>query len=82
MDVDCPLCRAMTEDSMPVFWHLSGCNMDCDFPFSFYRTRDEWEEEERRRKEFEDEFLHREEQRKEKSSLTRGRSPTTTNAVH
>lgn len=30
--------------------------MDEGFEFSFHRTREEWEEEERRRKEFDEEF--------------------------
>lgn len=55
-DEDCPLCQAMAEDYRPTFWHLDGCNMDDDFPFSLCRTRGEWEEEERRRKQFDDEF--------------------------
>jgi hypothetical protein len=52
IDDDCPLCRAMRDNYTPTFWHLDGCNMDDDFPFSLCRTRDEWEEEEHRRKEF------------------------------
>jgi hypothetical protein len=47
MDDDCPLCRMMAESSTPTFWHLDGCNMDPDVPFSFFQTRDEWEENER-----------------------------------
>ncbi len=64
IDDDCPLCQAMGEEFTPTFWHLDGCNMDDDFPFSFYRTRDEWEEEERRRKQFSDEFNRKWEQQK------------------
>lgn len=56
MDDDCPLCQAMSKEPMPTFCHLDGSNMDDAFPFSFCRTREEWEEEERGRKEFEDEF--------------------------
>jgi hypothetical protein len=63
IDDDCPICRAMAEECRPTFWHLDGCNMDDDFPFSFCRTRSEWEEEERRRKQFDDEFNRRGEQR-------------------
>jgi hypothetical protein len=45
-DDDCPLCQAMSEgDFGPGFWHLDGCNMDDDFAFSLYRTREEWEAE-------------------------------------
>ncbi len=46
MDDDCPLCRLMSESSTPTFWHLDGCNMDSDFPFSFFQTREEWEDSE------------------------------------
>ena len=47
IDEDCPLCRAMAEDPSPGFWHMDGCNMDDEFAFSFYLTREEWEEEKR-----------------------------------
>ena len=36
----------------PVFWHLDGCNMDDEFAFSFYRTKEEWDAERRRHEEF------------------------------
>ncbi len=39
-----------------MLWHLDGCNMDEGFEFSFYKTRVEFEEEERRREEFNREF--------------------------
>jgi hypothetical protein len=46
---DCPCCQAMANDKFgPGFQHLDGCNMDNDFAFSFYHTRDEWEAENRR----------------------------------
>ena len=67
IDEDCPLCQAMAEEFTPMFWHLDGCNMDNDFPFSFYRTRSEWEEEERRQKEFMDEFNREWKQREGKA---------------
>ena len=35
------------EEDGPTFWHLDGSSMDYDFPFSFYRIREEWEEERR-----------------------------------
>jgi hypothetical protein len=57
IDHDCPVCRMMSEDfETPMFWHLDGCNMDDRFAFSFYRTREEWEAEQRRYKEFNEEF--------------------------
>jgi hypothetical protein len=48
VDPECPLCQSLAEETGPMFWHLDGCNMDNDFPFSFFRTREEWEEDERR----------------------------------
>ncbi len=59
IDDDCPLCRDMAEGPAPVFCHLDGCNMDDDFPFSFCRTREEWEEEVARERQFEEEFDRR-----------------------
>ena len=47
VDCDCPCCQMMAEDAGPYFWHLDGCNMDDDFAFSFHRTREEWQEEQR-----------------------------------
>jgi hypothetical protein len=40
----------------PVFWQLDGYNMDEGFEFSFDKTREEFEAEERRREEFNREF--------------------------
>lgn len=60
IDENCDLCQMLGDESFeglgPGFWHLDGCNMDEGFAFSFYRTRQEWEEEECRRKEFDEEF--------------------------
>jgi len=57
IDEDCDCCQwaAMQFDS-PMFWHLDGCNMDEDFEFSFHKTRDEFDEEERQRIEFNRQF--------------------------
>jgi len=45
-DDDCPHCQALANERFkPGFWHLDGCNMDSGFAFSFFRTREEWEEE-------------------------------------
>lgn len=44
------------EEFGPGVWYLDGCNMDEGFVFSFHRTREEWEEEERRRREFYETF--------------------------
>jgi len=47
LDDDFELYQMLQEDGNPTFWHLDGCNMDDDFPFSFHQTREEWEEERR-----------------------------------
>jgi hypothetical protein len=53
IDSECPTCSMSTDLPGPVFWHLDGCNNDSDFAFSiFFRTREEWEGEERRYQEF------------------------------
>ena len=52
IDHDCPLCQMMADMPGPVFWHLDGCHMDWDFAFSFHRTREEYDEEQRDYEEF------------------------------
>ena len=47
VDHDCPMCQMMADLPGPMFWHLDGCNMDEGFAFSFHRTREEWEAEQR-----------------------------------
>ncbi len=64
VDPDCPLCQMMAEGMGPMFWHLDGCNMDQDFPFSFHRTREEWEEDNRRWEELNRKFEEEEKLRK------------------
>ena len=60
IDEDCDICRMMGDDiSMGLgvsFWSLDGCNMDDDFAFSFFRTREEWEADKRQWEEFNREF--------------------------
>jgi hypothetical protein len=56
VDPDCFTCEMMATDLGPYFWHLDGCNMDDGFTFSFHRTIEEFDEEERRRVEFNREF--------------------------
>ena len=48
-----------------MFWHLDGSGMDDSFEFSFYRTRAEWEAEQKRWEEFNREFERDWQQRKE-----------------
>ena len=60
VDEDCALCQMLADERLeelgPGFWHLDGCNMDEGFAFSLCRTRQEWDEEERRREESYEEF--------------------------
>ena len=75
VDDDCPLCQMMAEDMGPFFWHLDGCNMDPEFPFTSHKTREEWEEEECKRQRFNEEFNRRWKEREEKRcSDGRGRT--------
>ena len=53
---DCALCEMLGEIDTPGFWHLDGCNMDAEFAFSFFRTKEEWEAEQRRWQEFNQRF--------------------------
>ena len=65
VDEDCPLCQMMAEDMGPTFWHLDGCNMDGDFPFSFHPTRREWEKERAQWEDFNRRFEEKERKRRE-----------------
>jgi len=58
IDEDCELCQMMAaEFDTPMFWHLDGSQMEYDrFEFSFDKTREEWEAEQRRYEEFNREF--------------------------
>ena len=57
VDPDCPCCQMMSEMPGPGFWHLDGSGMDDDFAFDIYRrTREEWDEEQRRSEEFNKKF--------------------------
>lgn len=57
IDENCPCCVAMAEDfDTPMFSFIDGCNMDDRFEFSPYKTRDEWEAEQRRWEEFNKEY--------------------------
>ncbi len=53
VDCECPLCQMMAEpDFGPTFCHFDGCNNDTDYPFTFHRTREEWEAEQREYEDF------------------------------
>lgn len=64
IDEDCAVCRMQAESPTPTFWHLDGCNMDDDFPFSFHLTREAWEQEQREYEEFNRKFNAEWEKRK------------------
>lgn len=56
---DCAICQAMAEDEDMFgigFWGLDGCNMNDDFVFSFYPTREEWDQKQRELEEFNRKF--------------------------
>jgi hypothetical protein len=79
-DDHCPVCRAMLEGRRPTFMHLDGINMDDEFTFSFCRTREEWDEEDRRRRKIEEEFRRERKRRKRESRGSRSRVKA--NVVH
>jgi hypothetical protein len=71
VDEDCPLCQMLGDETTPLgmgvgFWGLDGSQMDDDFAFSCYKTREEWEAENRRREEFSIEFNRRWEERQQR----------------
>jgi hypothetical protein len=71
VDEDCPLCQMLGDETTPLglgvgFWGLDGSQMDDDFAFSCYKTREEWEAENRRREEFSIEFNRRWEERQKR----------------
>jgi hypothetical protein len=49
----CPICDYLLSapDLGPMFWCLDGCNMDEEFAFSFCRTREEYDEKQRKQEE-------------------------------
>jgi hypothetical protein len=78
IDDDCPVCRAFGDETSPLgmgvgFWHLDGSQMDDDFAFSHYQTREEWEAENQRREEFNREFKRKWQERQER--IARGETP-------
>ena len=57
VDDDCPICQAMADDlDGPYFWHLDGSEMDDRFEFSFYKTREEWDAQQKEYEEFSRKF--------------------------
>jgi hypothetical protein len=72
IDDDCYTCVMMANDPTmgPAFMHFDSSHMEDEFAFSFSRPRAEWDEENRRRKEFDREFNRRWEERQQR--LARG----------
>ena len=71
VDDDCPVCQMFGDETSPLgmgvgFWHLDGSHMDDEFAFSHYKTRQEWENENRRREEFNREFDRKWEERQQR----------------
>jgi hypothetical protein len=63
IDEDCPICLAMAEDlDNPTFWSLDGSSLDESFEFSFFRTPEEYDAEERMRDELMEDFERRREE--------------------
>lgn len=54
VDEDCEICQMMAADfDTPMFWHLDGSGMEYDrYEFSFFRTKEEFEDDQRRFNEF------------------------------
>lgn len=53
VDPDCPCCQMLADMPGPSFWSLDGSGMDWgEFAFEIYRTREEWEAEQRDYEEF------------------------------
>jgi hypothetical protein len=70
IDDDCPMCQMLGDESAlglgVGFWHLDGAHMDDDFAFSFARTREEFEIEERERQAFFEKFNREWEERQQR----------------
>ena len=78
IDDDCPMCQMFGDETSPLgmgvgFWHLDGSHMDDEFAFSHFKTRQEWEVENRRREEFDRKFELDQEERRQR--IARGETP-------
>ena len=70
IDEDCPMCMMFGDETSPLsmgvgFWHLDGCNMDEDFAFSSFKTREEWEADNRRQEDMQLEFARKDYERRQ-----------------
>lgn len=69
IDDDCPVCSMFGDPTHPLgmgvgFWHLDGSHMDDEFAFSYCRTLQEWENENRLREEFDLRFAEEQERKR------------------
>lgn len=68
IEEDCPMCQAGANPEWgPMFWHLDGSSMDEGFVFSFHRTLEEYEAEQREWQEMAEKF-----ERERQERLARG----------
>jgi hypothetical protein len=83
IDDDCPLCVMSAQEAAAGisigFQHFDGSHMDEDFAFSFYQTRKEWEEENRRREAFDRDFNRRWKERE--ARIAAGENPAIVDAA-
>ena len=70
VDEECPVCQAMAEDEGPYFCHLDSSNMDEQFEFSFFKTREEWEASRLREEAFHREWNERDAARRSNRGTT------------
>lgn len=43
IDCDCPLCNLMADLPGPAFWGLDGSGLPFEYPFSTFKSEDEWD---------------------------------------
>jgi len=83
IDHDCPLCVMSAQEAAAgisiSFQHFDGSHLDEDFAFSFYLTRKEWEEENRRREAFDRDFNRRWKERE--TRIAAGENPALVDAA-
>jgi hypothetical protein len=69
IDEDCECCRMLAREAEmgfgPTFWHLDGSQMEDEFAFSPYVTRQEWESEMRSREEMQMDLARRDAEKRD-----------------
>jgi hypothetical protein len=83
VDDDCPLCVMSAQDAAAGigigFQHFDGSHMDDEFVFSFFDTREAWEEENRQMEEFNRDFDRRWKERE--ARIAAGENPQIVDAA-